>query len=146
MLGESCTPACFNAVMTASSWRWSDARFLLILLLPGLTLISLGQHPGNMFWGGATIWAVIAVVDTWWPGAQRSPPPVGPQPWLPWLLRLYVPLQLALLVAGLAAAPHTTICRTMCKQSLTLSETRSRLQKRDVTRMRQLFLKRRCFS
>lgn len=94
--------------MTVSPWRLSDARFLLILLLPGLTLLNLGQHAGNMFWGAATVWAVIAVVDTWWPGAQRSPPPVGPQPWLPWLLRLYVPLQLALLVAGLAAAPRSS--------------------------------------
>lgn len=94
--------------MPTSPWRWSDARFLLVLLLPGLTLVNLLQHPDSVFWWAAGTWIVIAAVDTWWPGAQSSPPPLGPQPWLRHLLRLFVPLQLALLVAGLQAAPHAS--------------------------------------
>lgn len=94
--------------MTAAPWRLSDARFLLVPLLPGLTLLNLLQHPGSVFWWAAGTWIFIAVVDTWWPGAQRSPAPAGPQPWLRHLLRLFVPLQLALLIAGLQAAQHAS--------------------------------------
>ena len=92
--------------MVVLHWRLSDARFLLVLLLPGLTLLNVLQHPETAFWGALAASLAIAAVDGLWPGAQRSPAPVGPQPHLPWLLRLYVPLQLALLLAGLAAAPR----------------------------------------
>jgi alkane 1-monooxygenase len=91
--------------MSPATWRLSDARFLLILLLPAGTLLNVLQHPQTAFWGAVATSVVIAAVDALWPGAQRSPAPVGPQPQLRWLLRLYVPLQLALLLAGLAAAP-----------------------------------------
>jgi len=93
-----------NGVMTAAPWRASDARFLLILLLPAVTLANLLRAPGEAFWWAAGAWLTIAAVDTLWPGAQRSPAPAGPQPRLQWLLRLYVPLQLALLATGLHAA------------------------------------------
>jgi alkane 1-monooxygenase len=42
------------------------------------------------------------------PGPPRPPPPPRPQPRLQWLLRLYVPLQLALLATGLHAARAAT--------------------------------------
>jgi alkane 1-monooxygenase len=90
--------------MTAAPLRLSDARFLLILLLPAATLANLLRAPGEAFWWAAGAWLTIAAVDSWWPGAQHSPAAVGPQPRLQWLLRLYVPLQLALLAAGLHAA------------------------------------------
>lgn len=93
--------------MTPSRWRLSDARFLLILLLPGLTLMNVLVDPPAAFWWAAGTWLFISVADTFWPGAQRSPPPVGPQPQLAWLLRLYVPAQLLLLVAGLWVAVHS---------------------------------------
>jgi alkane 1-monooxygenase len=91
--------------MQASTWRLSDLRFLLVLLLPAGTLLNLLLQPQTAFWGAMATTVTIAAVDALWPGAQRSPAPVGPQPQLRWLLRLYVPLQLALLAAGLAAAP-----------------------------------------
>lgn len=94
--------------MTASPRRLSDARFLLIVLLPALTLLNLLRNPASVFWWAAGTWLFIAAVDSWWPGAQRSPAPVGPQPWLRNLLRLFVPLQLALLLAGLLAAPQAS--------------------------------------
>jgi alkane 1-monooxygenase len=92
--------------MKAKSWRLSDARFLLILVLPVLTALNLAGNPRHAFWGAAGTWVFIAAVDALWPGAQRSPAPVGPQPALRSLLRLYVPLQLLLLAAALASAPH----------------------------------------
>ncbi|MFC5499830.1 alkane 1-monooxygenase [Caenimonas terrae] len=92
--------------MTSSRWRLSDARFLLILLLPATTLLNVLLRPQTAFWGAIAILLLVAAVDACWPGAQRSPAPAGPQPQLRWLLRLYVPLQAALLLAGLARAPH----------------------------------------
>jgi alkane 1-monooxygenase len=90
--------------MNPGTWRLSDARFLLILLLPAGTLLNVLAAPATVFWGALATTAAIAAVDGFWPGAQHSPAPVGPQPQLRWLLRLYVPLQLALLLAGLAVA------------------------------------------
>ena len=90
--------------MNASRWRLSDARFLLVLALPLMMLGNVLVDPASVALGAAGSWVVIAAIDTLWPGAQRSPAPVGRQPALRWLLRLYVPLQLALLVAGLRAA------------------------------------------
>lgn len=90
--------------MNPPVWRLSDARFLLILLLPAGSLLNALLHPETAFWAAIATSVTIAGVDALWPGAQRSPPPVGPQPQLRWLLRLYVPLQAALLLAGLSAA------------------------------------------
>ena len=91
--------------MRLAPFRLSDARYLLILLLPAGTLLNLLRDPATVFWGALATSLVIAVVDALWPGAQRSPaPPAGPQPALGLLLRLYVPLQLVLLLAGLRAA------------------------------------------
>jgi alkane 1-monooxygenase len=92
--------------MTRSAWRLSDIRFLLILLLPAGTLLNVLQHPETAFWGAIATSVIFSAVDTLWPGAQRSPAPVGAQPHLRWLLRLYVPVQCVLLVAALAAAPQ----------------------------------------
>lgn len=90
--------------MTASPLRWSDARFLLVLALPAAMLTHLVRDPASVFWWAAGSWVVIAAVDALWPGARQSPTPVGPQPVLETLLRLYVPLQVVLLGAGLRAA------------------------------------------
>ncbi len=99
-------PRASNPRMSPAAWRLSDVRFLLILLLPGLTLLNLLRHPETAFWGALATSIVVAAVDAFWPGAQQSPAPVGRQPQLRLLLRLYLPLQLALLLAGLAAAPR----------------------------------------
>ncbi|MDB5947607.1 MAG: Alkane 1-monooxygenase, partial [Ramlibacter sp.] len=93
--------------MTTARWRPSDARFLLILLLPGLTLLNLLKDPASVFWWAAGTWIFVSVVDTLGPGAQRSPPPIGAQPQLRWLLRLYVPVQAVLLVVALQAAARS---------------------------------------
>jgi alkane 1-monooxygenase len=87
----------------ATGFRPSDLRFLLAWLLPAATLVNLLVDPRRApFWAFAT-WAAVASVDAFWPGAQRSPGPAA-APGLPWVLRLYVPLQAALLLAGSLAA------------------------------------------
>lgn len=85
--------------------RPSDLRFLLAWLLPGAMLG--GVLSGSAAAGGwaFAVWATIALVDACWPGAQRSPPAAaGTPPVLRWVLRLYVPLHMLLIAAGLWAA------------------------------------------
>lgn len=86
--------------------RVSDLRFLLGLLLPGLTLYSVLRDPAHAALGAALIWAVIALGDALVPALRRSPASVGPQPALVWILRGFVPLEILLLVAAGAAAAH----------------------------------------
>ena len=90
--------------MNPTRWRLSDARFLLVLAPPLVMLGNVLVDPASVALGAVASWVVIAAIDTLWPGAQHSPAPAGPQPALRWLLRLYVPLQMGLLVAGLLAA------------------------------------------
>ena len=84
--------------------RFSDLRFLAAWVLPGLTLLNVTQDPAHVAVGAAAIWVLVASIDAWWPGANRSPAPVGPAPALTWVLRLYVVLQALILAAGLVAA------------------------------------------
>jgi alkane 1-monooxygenase len=81
----------------------SDLRFALGLLLPAAALYNVTQRPGAAAAGALAIWALIAVLEATVPALKRSPPPAGPKPALAWLLRLYVPLQLVLIGAGLLA-------------------------------------------
>ena len=81
-----------------------DLRFTLGLLLPALALNNIVQQPEVAGLGALLIWALIAASEAWIPALRSSPQQAGPRPWLPWLLRLYVPLQMALLAAGLLAA------------------------------------------
>ncbi len=87
-----------------SRLRLSDARFLLVLLLPGLTLLGTLNDPRLAAAWALAIWLLVAAADTWLPGAQRSPGPSEQKPYFIWLLRLYVPLQLAVIAAGAWAA------------------------------------------
>ncbi|MBC5785309.1 alkane 1-monooxygenase [Ramlibacter sp. USB13] len=90
--------------MDVRALRFSDLRFLLVLLIPALTLDAVVHHPQTAPLATALIWLTIAVVEATSPALARSPAPAAPGSPLPWLLRLYVPLQLALLAAGLHAA------------------------------------------
>jgi alkane 1-monooxygenase len=90
----------------------SDLRFVLALLLPGLTLHSTIFHPERAALGVFLVWAAIASSEALLPALQRTPSPQRPWPWLawPWLAwvpRLFVPLQLALIAAGFAAAARS---------------------------------------
>ncbi|MBI5278126.1 MAG: alkane 1-monooxygenase [Burkholderiales bacterium] len=80
-------------------WRFASGCVLALLAAFNVT-----QNPGHAALGAALIWAAIAVSEALVPALQRSPAPAGPQPALSWLLRAYVPIQLALLAAGLVAA------------------------------------------
>ena len=84
--------------------RPSDLRFVFGLLLPASTLHAVLVHPERAALGALVVWWGIAVLETLWPALSRSPAASGPGTPLPWLLRAFVPLQLVLIAAGLAAA------------------------------------------
>jgi alkane 1-monooxygenase len=90
--------------MATNAFRPSDLRFLGALVLPGFTLLNVTAHPQRAALAAFLTWVVIATVEALWAAARRSPAPGGPSAFLAWILRLYVPLQGALLVAGLWAA------------------------------------------
>jgi alkane 1-monooxygenase len=85
-------------------FRWSDLRFLAGWLLPAGLLVNMTMHPERAGWSAFFIWLAVALVDGFWPGADRSPPAGGRAALLTWILRLYVPLQLLLLAIGLVVA------------------------------------------
>ena len=87
-----------------NGFRGSDLRFLAAWLLPAGMLVNIQLNPGHVGIGAFLTWLLVALVDAFWPGAQRSPAPGGDPKVLAWVLRLYVPLQLAILAAGLLAA------------------------------------------
>ncbi len=94
--------------MSPSGLRFSDTRFLLILLLPGFSVLSIGSGAAQAGWWTLAILFTVAALDAFMPGGQRSPPPLaeterGTRVML-WVVRLYVPVQLALLVVGAMAA------------------------------------------
>src|SRR3954469_13528188 len=84
--------------------RLSDLRFLAGLLLPLGLLFNMLVHPDQAGIGAVVIWVVVALVDAFWPGAQRSPAPGGSVGFLRWILRLYAPVQMVLLAIGLWVA------------------------------------------
>ena len=84
--------------------RLSDARFLLVAVVPAVTLHAVLRHPAIAPLGTLLVWWTIAVLEATSPSLARSPAPSRPGSPLPWLLRAYVPLQLALIAAGLHAA------------------------------------------
>ena len=88
--------------------RLTDTRFLLAWLLPGLTLVGIAEHPSHAAFNAFVIWAMVALIDAFLPGADRSPAAAPAHPLLAWILRLYVPLQLTILAAGLMAAAHSS--------------------------------------
>lgn len=86
-----------------SGFRLSDLRFLAGLLLPLGLAFNLFFHPEQAGIGALVIWLAVALFDLAW---RRSPGPGGPPQALLWILRLYVPVQLALLAAGLWVTAH----------------------------------------
>src|SRR5438309_4852180 len=88
--------------------RPSDLRFLAGLLLPLGLLFNMLAHPEQAALGAFLIWLTVALVDAFWPGADSSPAPGGSDAALRWILRLYVPVQLALLAVGLWVASRSS--------------------------------------
>lgn len=88
--------------------RASDLRFLLGVLLPAFTLSAVVFHPQRAALGAFLVWLAIAAGEALVPALGRSPLPAAQPPaWLAWIPRLFVPLELALLAAGLAAAARS---------------------------------------
>jgi alkane 1-monooxygenase len=86
------------------SLRLSDLRFVFGLLLPAVTLHGVLVRPQRAAWGALVVWLAIALAEGLWPALARSPAPAARGTAARWFLRLYVPLQLLLLAAAMAAA------------------------------------------
>jgi len=94
--------------MTAARARASDLRFLLALVLPALTMSSVSQRPHAAGFVAVGVLLLIAALEACLPALARSPPPLAEGAFLRWLLRLFVPLELALLSAGAGAAAQAS--------------------------------------
>src|SRR5437764_1224774 len=90
-----------------NGFRPSDLRFLAGWLLPAGLLFNMAVHPQQAALGAFLVWVSVALVDGFWPGADRSPAPGGSAAFLAWILRLYVPLQLVMLAVGLYVASRS---------------------------------------
>jgi alkane 1-monooxygenase len=88
--------------------RASDSRFLAGLLLPLGLLFNMLVHPEQAALGAFVIWLAIALIDSFWPGADKSPAPGGSPQAMLWILRLYVPVQIGLLGVGLWVASRSS--------------------------------------
>ncbi|MES2975241.1 MAG: alkane 1-monooxygenase [Pseudomonadota bacterium] len=88
----------------ASTLRVSDLRYLGALSPSVFMLLILLLVPGWAALAALVTWVVIVGVEAFWAPARRSPRARPAHPALSWILRLYVPLQLAVLAAAFWAA------------------------------------------
>ncbi|MEJ8837415.1 alkane 1-monooxygenase [Ramlibacter sp. AN1133] len=94
--------------MKANTLRASDLRFLLGLLLPALTVHSVSQRPHAAGFVALGVLFLIAALEAFIPALARSPAPLAEGESLRWVLRLFVPLEVALLFAGATAAMNAS--------------------------------------
>ena len=80
-------------------------RFFLTWALPLALIVQAIRRPEVAGFGALVLWAGVAAIDAWWPGAHHSPGPRSNSVWHRLVLRLFVPLQFAMLaVVGWVAA------------------------------------------
>ena len=89
-------------------FRLSDLRFLLLLLLPGFTLLGVWSDPYASPWRAAAFYLSVVALDILLPGGRLSPPPARGSFYFVALMRLYVPLQLALQLSAAWIALHSS--------------------------------------
>ncbi len=89
--------------------RACDLRFFLAWLMPAWAIAAAASGGAHAGIAALAVWGAIALAELVLPGGDRSPPPLddGREPAaLRWVLRGHVPLQLAMIAAGAAAAAH----------------------------------------
>jgi alkane 1-monooxygenase len=89
-------------------FRPSDLRFLLVLLLPGFTLLGVWSDPAASAWRAAAFYLSVVALDLLLPGGRQSPSPARSSLYFVVLMRLYVPLQLALQLSAAWIALHSS--------------------------------------
>lgn len=94
--------------MSPSRLRPGDLRFLLGVLLPLLTAHAVWAHPERAGFVAFAVLAVIAGLELAWPRLARSPEPLASGETWRWVLRVFVPLELAMIAMGLAASAHAS--------------------------------------
>lgn len=94
-----------------AAWQLADLRFLVVLLAPVSVLLSVWLSPASAGLKSVAIYMLVVAVDALWPGAQRSPQPVptvATSRYFIGLIRLYVPLQLAVQISAGWVAWHSS--------------------------------------
>jgi alkane 1-monooxygenase len=94
--------------MKPNTLRASDLRFLLGLVLPALTVHSVSHRPHTAGFVAFGVLFLIAALEAFIPALARSPAPLAEGGALRWVLRLFVPLEAALLFAGATAAVNAS--------------------------------------
>lgn len=89
--------------MNTRRLRPSDLRFLLGLVLPALTVHSVSVRPHLAGGIALVVLGLVAALEALLPALARSPGPLHEGASLRWVLRLFVPIELALLGAGALA-------------------------------------------
>ena len=84
----------------AATLRACDLRYLGALTPSGFMLLIVLLVPGWAALAALVTWVVSVVLEAFWAPARRSPRARIAHPALSWILRLYVPLQLAVLAAA----------------------------------------------
>ncbi len=88
--------------------RTSDLRFLMALILPSLTVVGLVFAPQNAFVFTLIVWWSIALLEVALPKTSPAPLAEDASPgYFQGILRLYVLLQLGLIVVGAVAAARS---------------------------------------
>jgi alkane 1-monooxygenase len=93
-----------GASVQPGQFQW---RFLIALILPMLAVLQIWQRPGTAVNTVLWYWLGIALIDHFLPGAQNSPPPQGEHWMHRMIIRLYVPVQMLLMVL----AAHAVLTR-----------------------------------
>ena len=108
--GATSSPASASAELAAPRMglRLSDLRFLLVLLLPLLTLLGVLDDPSYSALGTATVYLMVVAFDALVPAARQSPSPVATSGYFSALLRLYVPTQFLLQICAGWVAWHSS--------------------------------------
>ena len=111
MTTDTMDPAAVPAQVQAAplpGFRLSNLRFLLVLLLPGFTLLGVWSDPEASAWRAAAFYLSVVALDALLPGGRLSPPPARSSLYFVVLMRLYVPLQLALQLSAAWIALHSS--------------------------------------
>ena len=87
--------------------RLPDLRFAAALVLPAAGIANVVAGPLHAALAALLTWAVIAALEAAWPPVRQSPMAVAFTAFHATVLRLYVPMHLALIGVGLWAAQRT---------------------------------------
>ncbi len=97
--------------------RFSDLRFLIVLAFPAWLLVTVLNAPQSAGRGALLVFLVVALSEILLPAARHSPPALDESAqrarYFRWLIRAYVPLQLALVASAVWAAMNLNVMQAI---------------------------------